>query len=62
MLERLVLIDDRPQWRTWARKQLALGKVDAPIVLELLPFENVGELPAPRKRSEFDIEIDAMDN
>ncbi len=32
MLERLIVMDDRPEWRTWARKQIAVGTVDAPIV------------------------------
>lgn len=28
MLERLTLIDDRPEWRNWARTQLTLRRVD----------------------------------
>lgn len=44
LLERLVVIDDRPAWREWARKQLVLKRVKSPESSELLPYEEGHDL------------------
>lgn len=60
MLERLALIDDRPVWREWAMKQLALNRVDQPE--ELLPFEPTGLAPDAPSQPKFQPETFPTDS